>query len=90
MRDARHLMFGFLAASALLVPALAPTALAQQLDPKVQRPRPDDSRLKPVARPRSTVSCAEYGAGYVRVEGTGSCVRLGGAIDVGVGIGGSR
>ena len=88
MCHARHLIFGFLAASTLLVPALAPAALAQQLDPKVQRSRPDDSKLKPVARPRSTASCAEYGAGYVRVEGTGSCVRLGGAISVGVG--GSR
>ncbi|MGL5168967.1 MAG: porin [Afipia sp.] len=84
MHHARHLLFGFLAASGLLVLSLAPAALAQQPDLRVQRPRPDDSRLKPIARPRSTASCAEYGVGYVRVEGTRSCVRLGGAIDVGV------
>lgn len=28
--------------------------------------------------------CAAYGAGFVRVEGSGTCVKLGGAIDVGV------
>lgn len=88
MRHARHLIFGCLAASALLVSVTAPPALAQQLDLKTQRSRPDDSKLKPAARPRSGASCAEYGAGYVRVEGTGSCVRLGGGI--GIGVGGSR
>ena len=88
MRHARHFIFGFLAASILLGPVAPTSALAQQLDLKTQRPRSDDSKLKPVARPRPTTSCAEYGAGYVRVEGTGSCVRLGGGINVGVG--GSR
>lgn len=88
MRHARHFIFSLLAASVWLVPVAPPSALAQQVDLKTQRPRSDDSKLKPVARPRSTSSCAEYGAGYVRVEGTGSCVRLGGGISVGVG--GSR
>ncbi len=88
MRHARPLILGCLAASVLLAPVTTPPALAQQLDLKTQRPRPDDSKLKPAARPRPTASCAEYGAGYVRVEGTGSCVRLGGGISVGVG--GSR
>jgi hypothetical protein len=88
MRHPRHFIFACFAAVALLVPATPPSALAQQLDLKTQRPRPDDSKPKPVARPRAAASCAEYGAGYVRVEGTGSCVRLGGGISVGVG--GSR
>lgn len=88
MRRARRFIPGFLAVSVLLVPVTAPSALAQQLDLKAQRPRPDDSKRKPVARPRSASSCREYGAGYVRVEGTGTCVRLGGGISVGVG--GSR
>jgi hypothetical protein len=88
MRHARHFILGCLAAGVLLVPVTASPALAQQLDLKTQRPRPDDSKLKPPARPRPAASCAEYGAGYVRVEGTGSCVRLGGGINVGVG--GSR
>ncbi|EKS41520.1 hypothetical protein [Afipia broomeae] len=88
MRHARHFILGFLAAGVLLVPVTAPSALAQQLDLKTQQPRLDNSKLKSVARPRPATSCAEYGAGYVRVEGTGSCVRLGGGINAGVG--GSR
>jgi hypothetical protein len=32
--------------------------------------------------------CAEYGAGFVRVEGSSTCVKIGGSF--GVGIGGSR
>lgn len=88
MRHARHFILGCFVAGVLLVPVTAPSALAQQLDLKTPQPRLDNSKLKPAARPRPATSCAEYGAGYVRMEGTGSCVRLGGGINVGVG--GSR
>lgn len=83
MRHACHPIFGCLAASILLALVTASLALAQQLGLKTQRSRSDDSKLKTAPRPRSTSSCAEYGAGYVRVEGTSSCVRLGGGISVG-------
>lgn len=54
------------------------------------------SRTAPVASPSSTKvlplksttganPCSAYGAGFVRVEGTGSCVKIGGSIGVGVG-----
>jgi hypothetical protein len=29
-------------------------------------------------------SCAAYGLGFVKVDGTGSCVKIGGTLDVGV------
>ena len=32
--------------------------------------------------------CAEYGAGFVRIEGSSTCVKIGGSFSVGVG--GSR
>ncbi len=32
--------------------------------------------------------CAAYGAGFVRVDGTQTCVKIGGAVSIGVG--GSR
>lgn len=35
-------------------------------------------------------SCAAYGAGFVKVEGTGSCVKIGGGIGVGVGVSSRR
>jgi hypothetical protein len=30
-------------------------------------------------------SCAAYGAGFMKVEGTETCVKIGGAISIGVG-----
>jgi hypothetical protein len=29
-------------------------------------------------------SCAAYGPGFVKVEGSGSCVKIGGTLDIGV------
>ncbi|WP_375413681.1 hypothetical protein [uncultured Bradyrhizobium sp.] len=42
-------------------------------------PRP----AKPAANP-----CAEYGAGFVRIEGSSTCMKIGGSLSVGAG--GSR
>ena len=39
---------------------------------------------KPVTR-RKTTSCAEYGPGFVAVEGAGTCVKIGGSIGVDAG-----
>jgi hypothetical protein len=36
-------------------------------------------------KPSAQKSCPEFGPGFVRVEGSSSCVRVGGSIDVGVG-----
>jgi hypothetical protein len=38
-------------------------------------------------KPSAQKSCPEFGPGFVRVEGSSSCVRVGGSIDVGVGAG---
>jgi hypothetical protein len=34
--------------------------------------------------------CAEYGAGFVRIEGSSTCMKIGGSIGVGVGASVSR
>jgi hypothetical protein len=39
----------------------------------------------PLKGASSASSCAAYGPGFVKVEGSGTCVRVGGAISVGVG-----
>jgi hypothetical protein len=41
-------------------------------------------------RPAKTAAnpCAEYGAGFVRIEGSSTCIKIGGSL--GVGVGGSR
>ena len=45
-------------------------------------------RQIPLKGARADQSCAVYGAGFVRVDGTQTCVKIGGAVSIGVG--GSR
>lgn len=51
--------------------------------------KPDKSAtsdmLLPVKRPAVANSCAAYGAGFVKLEGTDTCVKIGGAVSIGVG-----
>lgn len=53
-------------------------------------PKPDQSadatvshRLK---KPGAVNTCSAYGPGFVKVEGTDTCVHIGGAIGVGAGV----
>jgi hypothetical protein len=34
--------------------------------------------------------CAEYGAGFVRIEGSSTCMKIGGSVGIGAGVGGPR
>jgi hypothetical protein len=43
-------------------------------------------KLLPVKRSNSANACAEYGAGFVRIEGTSTCMKIGGAVGVGAGV----
>jgi hypothetical protein len=43
-----------------------------------------DTPTKPMTRRKAT-SCAEYGPGFVAVEGTGTCMKIGGSIGVDAG-----
>jgi len=64
-------------------------AHAEQLQ-KADKAAPSDKSL-PVKRPSSANACAEYGAGFVRIEGTSTCMKIGGAVSIGAGVsGGSR
>jgi hypothetical protein len=45
-------------------------------------------RQLPLKGARTDHSCAAYGAGFVRVDGTQTCVKIGGAVSIGAG--GSR
>jgi hypothetical protein len=40
-------------------------------------------RLLPVKGATSAHSCAAFGTGFVKVEGTGTCVKIGGAVSAG-------
>ena len=37
-------------------------------------------KVLPLKGARSANSCAEYGAGFVKIEGSNSCVKIGGAV----------
>ncbi|MDI1265822.1 MAG: hypothetical protein PS018_21475 [bacterium] len=43
------------------------------------------SKQLPLKGAASPSACAQYGAGFVRVEGTQTCVKVGGAVSVGAG-----
>lgn len=65
----------------LCLPALAP---AQSIGEPL--PGRGSAKTKPVAAPsapsQATRPCPEYGPGFVRVEGSSACVRVGGGVRV--------
>jgi hypothetical protein len=71
----------------VLVPAallLASQAAAQQ-SPRLRFDQPANSKTLPVKQPKADKSCAAYGAGFVKLADTGTCVKIGGSISVGAG-----
>ncbi|TKT74099.1 hypothetical protein YH63_020900 [Afipia massiliensis] len=79
-------------AVAALSVTLTATAHAQQMDTKTPRQRPQAAKpdhtakqQKPLTRPRTATPCSEFGAGFVRMPGSDSCVRFGGSVGIGVG-----
>lgn len=73
-----------LLATALVLSSVA--AVAEQPRPHKSGKATSSGTLLPVKRPNSANACAEYGAGFVRVEGTSTCMKIGGAISVGAGV----
>ena len=71
---------------ALAIAALpASAALAQQVSPhKPDKPALSD-RLLPRKGASSGNSCAAFGPGFVKVDGSDSCVKIGGATSIGAG-----
>jgi hypothetical protein len=66
------------------LPAVA--AFAEQ--PRSQKPdKPATAgKLLPLKRSNSANACAEYGAGFVKIEGSNTCIKIGGAVSVGAGV----
>ena len=76
-----------------MVAMALPLVAAAAEQPRLQKPgkaATSDTSL-PLKRPSSANACAEYGAGFVRIEGSNTCMKIGGAVSVGAGVsGGSR
>ncbi len=69
-----------------IVAALALTitpAVAEQTRPlKFDQP----AKTLPVKEPKYDSSCAAYGAGFVKVAGTDTCVKVGGSVSIGTSV----
>jgi hypothetical protein len=73
----------FLVIAALVLPAAA--ALAAQPDSQKSNKAVATGKLLPLKGATRDNSCAAYGAGFVRVEGADTCVRIGGVVGIGAG-----
>jgi hypothetical protein len=65
--------------------ALAPPVMAEQA--AIQRaikPAPQ-TKLLPLKGAASNKSCAAYGPGFVKIEGTDTCMHVGGSMSIGAG-----
>jgi hypothetical protein len=73
----------FLAIAALMLSAAG--ARAEQ--PGIQKPglTTPPAKMLPLKRATSANSCAAYGTGFVKLEGSDTCVKVGGALSVDVG-----
>ena len=72
---------------AIVAAALLPASIAlaeQSGDRKPDKPTASD-RLLPLKGAAAGNSCAAFGPGFVRVDGTETCVKIGGAVSIGVG-----
>jgi len=69
-------------AAALLPASIAP---AEQSSPRKPDKPTASGRLLPLKGAAAGNSCAAFGPGFVRVDGTETCVKIGGAVSIGVG-----
>jgi hypothetical protein len=72
---------------AIVAAALLPAsiALAEQSSHRKPDKTTGSGRLLPLKGAAAGNSCAAYGPGFAKVDGTETCVKIGGSISVGVG-----
>jgi hypothetical protein len=82
----RHLLL------AITIVAVLPASIAMGEQPRGQKsdkPLASGKRL-PIKGAGNSDSCAAYGAGFVKVDGTETCVKIGGAVGIGAGVSSGR
>jgi hypothetical protein len=65
--------------------AMLPAAAAEPSSSQKPNKPATSGRLLPLKGVGAANSCAAYGAGFVKLDGTDTCVKLGGAVGFGVG-----
>lgn len=75
-----------------IVVATLPALTAQAGQPAL--PRPEDvvkpGKSLPMKGANAANSCAAFGAGFVKIAGTDTCMKVGGAVSIGAGTTGVR
>ena len=73
--------------SLLAITALVLTAMAASAAEQTGHQKSDKAagKVLPLKLKTSGNSCAAYGAGFVKIEGTETCVKVGGAVSIGAG-----
>jgi hypothetical protein len=71
--------------AALFLVALPSPVFAQSWDAKALGKKPDAPAPKPKDRTGGMKACPEYGAGFYRLAGSDTCVRIGGGVASDVG-----
>ena len=70
----------------MILMAVALPAVAEQPRPQKSDKAASSGKPLPMKRSNSANACAEYGAGFVKIEGTNTCMKIGGAVSVGAGV----
>ncbi|WP_316180042.1 MULTISPECIES: porin [unclassified Bradyrhizobium] len=87
----RSLILGAIAALAAVTVATAGSPGSSLLAPSLPAPKAaGPNKAAPRSGAASNNPCASYGANFVRVEGTNTCVKVGGALRVEMGTSTSR
>jgi len=72
----------------IMMVAVLPAAAAVAEQPRPPKPgkAATPGKVLPLKRSNSANACAEYGAGFIKIEGTNTCMKIGGAVSVGAGV----
>lgn len=68
---------------AILALSIVPASAEQSRPLKFDQP---SGKSLPVKEPKYDGSCAAYGAGFVKVAGTDTCVKVGGSVSIGTSV----
>jgi len=68
---------------AILALSIVPASAEQSRPLTFDQPR---GKSLPVKEPKYDGSCAAYGAGFVKVAGTDTCVKVGGSVGIGTSV----
>jgi hypothetical protein len=68
---------------AILTLLIRPASAEQSRPLKFDQP---GAKSLPVKEPKYDGSCAAYGAGFVKVAGTDTCVKVGGSVSIGTSV----